>query len=104
MLEEVFSAPTAAVANVNDPPVGTVLISDTTPTETQALTATNAFTDADGVTAAVFAYQWQQSAVGGGGTFTDIAGADEPDIHAHSGPGQPPAARGGHLHRRQGHE
>ncbi len=75
VLEEVFSAPTAAVANVNDPPVGTVLISDTTPTETQTLTATNAFTDADGVTAAVFAYQWQQSAVGGGGAFTDIVGA-----------------------------
>jgi Ca2+-binding RTX toxin-like protein len=75
VLEEVFSAPTAAVTNVNDPPVGTVLISDTTPTETQTLTATNAFTDADGVTAAVFSYQWQQSAVGGGTTFTDIAGA-----------------------------
>jgi Ca2+-binding RTX toxin-like protein len=75
VLEEVFSAPTAAVTNINDPPVGTVLISDTTPTETQPLTATNAFTDADGVTAAVFAYQWQQSAVGGGTTFTDIAGA-----------------------------
>ena len=75
MLEEVFSAPTAAVENVNDPPVGTVLISDVTPTETQPLTAINAFTDADGVTAAVFAYQWQQSAPGGGTTFTDIVGA-----------------------------
>ena len=48
VLEEVFSAPTAAVENVNDPPVGTVLISDVTPTETQPLTAINAFTDADG--------------------------------------------------------
>ena len=39
VLESVFSAPTAAVANVNDDPVSTVTISDTTPTETQALTA-----------------------------------------------------------------
>ena len=56
-------------------PVGTVVISDTTPTETQPITATNLFTDADGLTGAVFSYQWQQSALGGGGPFTDIAGA-----------------------------
>ncbi len=33
VLEEVFSAPTAAVANVNDAPVGVPAISDATPTE-----------------------------------------------------------------------
>ena len=59
VLEEVFSAP-QLVANVNDAPVGTVLISDTTPTETLTLTAANAFTDADGLTAAVFTYQWER--------------------------------------------
>jgi hypothetical protein len=75
VLEEAFSAPTAAVENINDDPVGTVVISDTTPTATQAILASNLFTDADGLTAAVFAYQWQQSAVGGGEPFTDIAGA-----------------------------
>jgi Ca2+-binding RTX toxin-like protein len=75
VLETVFSAPTAPVANLNDLPVGTVVISDTTPTETQAITAANLFTDADGLTGAVFSYQWQQSALGGGGPFTDIAGA-----------------------------
>src|SRR5262249_43032884 len=63
------------VANVNDAPVGAVLISDTTPTETLAISAQNAFTDADGLTTAVFTYQWQQSALGGGTTFTNIANA-----------------------------
>ena len=75
VLEEAFSAPTAAVANVNDDPVGTVVISDTTPTATQAILASNLFTDADGLTGAAFTYQWQQSAVGGGEPFTNIANA-----------------------------
>ncbi len=60
---------------VNDAPVGTVSISDTTPTETQTLVASNLFTDADGLTNAVYTYQWQQSDIGGGATFTNIAGA-----------------------------
>jgi len=73
-LEEVFSAPTAAVANVNNAPVGLPAISDTTPTETFGLTAsTLGITDADGLTTAVFSLQWQQSALGGG-AFTDLAG------------------------------
>ena len=62
VLEEVFSAPTAAVSNINDAPLGTVTISDTSPTETLAITATNAFTDADGLVDAVYTYQWQRSA------------------------------------------
>jgi Ca2+-binding RTX toxin-like protein len=77
--EEVFSAPTAVVANINDLPVGTVTISDTTPTEGQLLRAANAFSDADGITlvgpdATVFSYQWQVSANGTNG-WTAIAGA-----------------------------
>jgi hypothetical protein len=59
----------------NDAPVGAVSISDTTPTETQTLVASNLFTDADGLTNAVYTYQWQQSDVGGGATFTNIANA-----------------------------
>ena len=55
------------------------MISDSTPTETQAVIAINQFTDADGLTAAVFSYQWQQAnatGVGGGAAgFTAIAGA-----------------------------
>ena len=70
--ETVFSAPTAIVENINDAPVGTVLISDTTPTASQRLLATQEITDADGTEDAVFTYQWQQSAVGGGGPFTNI--------------------------------
>ncbi|PBJ02236.1 peroxidase family protein [Pseudomonas sp. ACN5] len=76
VLESIFSAPTAPTAPlggspVNLLPVGTVLISDTSPTEGSALTATDAFTDANGV--GVVTHQWQ---VGGIGVpFTDIAGA-----------------------------
>jgi len=77
VLETVFSATTALVENVNDAPAGTVLITDATPTENQPLSAINAFTDADGLTAGAFTYQWQQSALGGGDIFTDIDGALE---------------------------
>src|SRR5215831_18238646 len=74
VLEEVFSAPTAPVANVNDLPVGVPSISDPTPTEGRPLTAsTLGITDADGLTTAVFTFQWQQSV--DGVAWTDIAGA-----------------------------
>ncbi|MCP2020160.1 UNVERIFIED_ORG: Ca2+-binding RTX toxin-like protein [Pseudomonas reinekei] len=77
VLEEVFSAPTAPISaagtgTVNVLPVGTVLISDTTPAKGSVLTATDAFTDANGTTTSVIAHQWQ---VGSGAIFTDIAGA-----------------------------
>ena len=77
VLETVYSTPTAVVAGVNDAPIGTVTISDITPTEDRALVATPQFTDADGLTTAVLSFQWQQSAVGGGTTFTNIAGATQ---------------------------
>ncbi|TFZ07414.1 heme peroxidase, partial [Ramlibacter henchirensis] len=73
VVETVFSAPTAILAN--GAPQGAPRVSDTTPTETQAVTAVNSFTDPDGTTSSVFSYQWQQSDVGGGGVFTDIVGA-----------------------------
>ena len=59
--------------NVNDAPVGALLISDTTPAEDQVISAVNAFTDADGLTAAVFLYQWQELIEG---VWTDIVGAE----------------------------
>ncbi|MGH8431892.1 MAG: peroxidase family protein, partial [Solimonas sp.] len=74
VLETVFSAqtaPTAAVA-APDAPVGTMLISDTTPTEGQQLTAIRAFTDPDGPTLPALAYQWLVSS---GATFIPIVGA-----------------------------
>jgi Ca2+-binding RTX toxin-like protein len=73
VLEQVFSDPTAAVANVNDPPVGTVALSDITPTVDRPIMATPAITDADGMTTSVFSFQWQQST--NGIVWTDIAGA-----------------------------
>ncbi|TWC42821.1 Ca2+-binding RTX toxin-like protein, partial [Pseudomonas sp. SJZ079] len=77
VLEQVFSAPTAPITplgtgSVNVLPVGTVLISDTTPNLGQLLSATNAFTDANGLVGVVFSFQWQ---AGSGAIFTDIAGA-----------------------------
>jgi Ca2+-binding RTX toxin-like protein len=64
VLEEVFSAPTAPVQNINDAPVGTVTLSDLTPTEGEALTAAQFITDADGTVNAVFTFTWQSSANG----------------------------------------
>ncbi len=74
VLETLVSAPTGPVApvGVNDAPVGTVLISDTTPTEGQPLTVTSDITDPDGTTSSVFSIQWQ---AGNGLTFASIAGA-----------------------------
>ncbi|UUZ78449.1 hypothetical protein LP414_16760 [Polaromonas sp. P1(28)-13] len=74
VLETVFSNPTApttplGTGTVNIP--GTAAISDTTPTEGAALTAT--VIDPDGTATSVITYRWQ---VGGtGAVFTDIAGA-----------------------------
>jgi Ca2+-binding RTX toxin-like protein len=74
VLETVFSAPSGPVSavQVNDAPVGTVLISDTTPIQGQLLTATDAFTDVEGITTSIVTHQWQ---AGTGDVFTDIAGA-----------------------------
>ncbi|MGZ9739694.1 peroxidase family protein [Pseudomonas sp. GNP012] len=69
--ETVASDATAPVANVNDAPTGALLISDTTPTQGQVLTAQTAgIADPDGL--GTFSFQWQQ---GVGTTFTNIAGA-----------------------------
>lgn len=64
VIETVFSDVTAPVENVNDVPLGTVLISDTTPEEDVPLVATNAFTDADGLAGVAFTYVWEASANG----------------------------------------
>ena len=73
--ETVISAATAPVINVNDVPVGAPALTDLTPTEGDVLTAaTSSIADADGLPA-TFNFQWQQSANGGGGAFTNIAGA-----------------------------
>ena len=76
VLETVFSAVTDPVSTVtaNDAPVGTMLISDTTPTVGQQLTATRAFTDPDGPANPALAYQWQS---GSGGVWSNIVGATQ---------------------------
>ncbi len=78
VLETMLSAPTSAVVEGGDPndlPVGSVLISDMSPVFGQLLTASNAFSDADGLAGVNFAYQWQ---AGDGDTFVDIPGATGP--------------------------
>jgi len=74
--EVVRSAPSAPVINVNDPPVGVPTLSPATNTNGVPITAnTAAISDADGLVGVAFGFQWQQSAIGGGATFTNIAGA-----------------------------
>ena len=63
--EAVTSAVTAAVANINDAPTGSVTIGGT-PTQNQTLTASNTLADADGL--GTIGYQWQRDG-------TDVAGA-----------------------------
>ena len=58
--ESVSSSATAAVANVNDAPIGGVTITGTT-TQGQALTAANSVTDADGL--GTISYQWSADGV-----------------------------------------
>jgi hypothetical protein len=71
--ETVTSDVTAAVINVNDAPMGAVLISGT-PTEDGVLTVSNTITDADGMGAVSYAWQafdgmvWVE--VGTGASFT----------------------------------
>jgi Ca2+-binding RTX toxin-like protein len=71
VLEEVFSAP-QLITDVNVAATGTPVISDTTPTEDIAITASTAgIADADGLTDPVFSFQWQRL-VPATATWTDI--------------------------------
>lgn len=63
------------ITKLNSLPTGSVVISDSTPTVTNTLQGTLNFTDADGLTTAHYQYQWQQSALGGGDSFSNILGA-----------------------------
>ena len=80
--EAVFSVQTASVANVNDPPLGNVLINgQNTPNQSfnqnQTLTATNNLSDPDNNGAAIsgLTYQWQSRS--NGSDWTDISGASQ---------------------------
>jgi len=56
--ESVSSSGVGPVVNVNDPPGGTVVINNTTPSEGDVLSAGNSLTDADGM--GIVSYQWQR--------------------------------------------
>ena len=57
-----LSAQVGPVVNVNDAPVGAVLIDNTAPTVGELLTASNTLTDADGLSGPV-SYQWLRNGV-----------------------------------------
>jgi hypothetical protein len=74
-----FADRTVDIAGIgtNEPPVGTVALSSTSPVEGQALTATQAFDDGDGIDAGTIAFAWQAETapdvwteVAAGATFT----------------------------------
>ncbi|BCH07959.1 hypothetical protein MesoLj131c_22170 [Mesorhizobium sp. 131-3-5] len=67
--ESVASAATAAIANVNDAPTGSVTVAGTA-TEDQVLSASNTLADADGL--GTISYQWQRNT---GSGFANIGGA-----------------------------
>ncbi len=75
-VEQVTSAPTAQIANVNDPPAGAVMITGT-PTQGEILTASNTLSDADGLGA--IGYQWLRGGTpipGATGTTYTLVQAD----------------------------
>jgi len=74
--ESVTSGATAAVANVNDAPTGTVTVVGTLSVG-QVLSASDTLADEDGL--GPISYQWQTSADGLGG-WADIAGASDADF------------------------
>ena len=67
-LESVTSSATAAVANVNDAPTGSVTISGTA-TQGQTLTASNTLADADGLGTITYTWKADGATVGSGTTY-----------------------------------
>ena len=67
--ESIISAATAAVANLNDAPTGSVTISGIA-AQGQTLTASNTLADVDGVGSITYTWQSNGSTVGTGSTYT----------------------------------
>ncbi len=67
--ESVTSAVTAAIANINDAPTGSVMISGT-PTQGQTLTATNTLVDPDGLGAITYTWKAGGTTIGTSATYT----------------------------------
>ncbi|CAN5360717.1 hypothetical protein BH20ACT5_BH20ACT5_06500 [soil metagenome] len=70
-----FADQTVEITNIpnNTPASGTVTISDTTPSQGQLLTATQAITDPDGFDPATVVFTWQAETAPGSGSFQPIA-------------------------------
>ena len=105
VLEEVFSAPTAPVENVNDPATGAPTISDTTPTQDRLLTAsTDLIADPDGTDDCGGCLPSSGSRppprLGRSRNYR----SDGADVHATRRPGPRRPARAGNLHRRRRHD
>ncbi len=61
VFEQIMSAVTAPVENINDPATGAPVINDTTPAQGQLLTASlGTIDDADTLLDSLFSFQWQQ--------------------------------------------
>jgi len=75
--EVVNSSATAAVANVNDPPTGSVTIDNMTPAQGDVLSVSNTLADVDGISGPI-SYQWQRDGVDiageTGGTYVILEG------------------------------
>ncbi len=67
--EQVSSASSAAVSNVNDAPKGTVSIDNTAPKPGNVLTASNSLTDADGLGTITYTWKAGSSVLGTGTTY-----------------------------------
>ena len=77
--ESVRSAATGKVANVNDLPTGTVIITGT-PTQGETLSATNNLVDRDGPPALAISYQWQADGVGIAGAVDSYYELTQADV------------------------
>ncbi len=70
-----------AIMSDNVAPTGVLVVDDVTPIEAQTLNASpTLISDANGLTAPGFTFRWQQNGLGGGGAFTDIAGANSAQL------------------------
>ena len=83
VFENAKSLATALVINVNDAPTGRPSINDLTPQIDQQLTATRgSIADNDGLVAAVFSFQWEESSDGSIWTPLGTASATSPPVPA----------------------
>ncbi len=79
--ETTTSAAVGPVTNVNDSPMGSVTIDNTTPAQGETLSASNTLTDADGLSGPI-SYQWYRDGVAIGGGVSNTYTAIQADVGA----------------------